>query len=174
MAQFGRVLKFDGARGYGFIAPDDGGADVFVHGNEIEGDESRFLPGARVEFEVIEGERGKKAITARVVADGRRDRSTALTLSAASAAFGAATRAATVTTAATTAAATTTASAPVTGRFAAPGDDDGMCDVLTSAELRVELTEMFLGGPPDLTVAQMLRLHQDFLLLARTHGWVEG
>lgn len=159
MAQYGRVLKFDGARGYGFIAPDDGGADVFVHGNEIEGDESRFLPGARVEFEVIEGERGKKAITARVVADGRRERSTAPAVSA---------------TAPRHATATAPPPDPVTARPAAPGEDDGMCDVLTAAELRVELTEMFLGGPPDLTVAQMLRLHQDFLLVARTHGWVEG
>jgi CspA family cold shock protein len=69
MPQTGRVLQFDEARGYGFIAPDQGGPDVFVHANELHDDESRVTSGARVEFEVMDGERGKKAYAVRVVED---------------------------------------------------------------------------------------------------------
>ncbi|WP_024933952.1 MULTISPECIES: cold-shock protein [Actinomadura] len=69
MTEFGRILQFDAARGYGFIAPDRGGADVFVHVNECEGDQSRFIPGARVRFEVMDGDRGKKAYCVGVVAE---------------------------------------------------------------------------------------------------------
>jgi CspA family cold shock protein len=69
MPQTGRVLQFDETRGYGFIAPDEGGPDVFVHANELHDDESRVTSGTRVEFEVMDGERGKKAYAVRVVED---------------------------------------------------------------------------------------------------------
>jgi CspA family cold shock protein len=70
MPQTGRVLQFDETRGYGFIAPDEGGPDVFVHANELHDDESLVMSGTRVEFEVMDGERGKKAYAVRVVEDG--------------------------------------------------------------------------------------------------------
>ncbi|WP_205625469.1 cold-shock protein [Actinomadura atramentaria] len=63
----GRVLRFDEVRGYGFIAPDEGGPDVFVHANEISDDKSVLTPGTVVEFEVMDGERGPKAFSVRVV-----------------------------------------------------------------------------------------------------------
>lgn len=66
MPQTGRVLQFDDVRGYGFIAPDEGGPDVFVHANELQDDESRISSGTRVEFEVMDGERGKKAYAVRI------------------------------------------------------------------------------------------------------------
>ncbi|GAA2624660.1 cold shock domain-containing protein [Actinomadura fulvescens] len=69
MAEFGRILQFDEARGYGFIAPDTGGADVFVHVNECEGDQLRFTPGTRVRFEVMDGGRGKKAYDVSIVTE---------------------------------------------------------------------------------------------------------
>ncbi|TDB89268.1 cold shock domain-containing protein [Actinomadura sp. KC216] len=63
----GRILKFDEVRGYGFIVPDGGGEDVFVHANELLDDKAAFSPGTAVEFEVTEGERGLKAFAVRAV-----------------------------------------------------------------------------------------------------------
>jgi CspA family cold shock protein len=59
----GSVRWFDPERGFGFLAPDDGSADVFVHASEIVGDAGvRLLrEGQAVEFEVGEGERGPQA-----------------------------------------------------------------------------------------------------------------
>ena len=57
----GRILRYDGTRGYGFIAPDAGGEDVFIHANDFRDDKGTLVPGARVEFDIEEGGRGLKA-----------------------------------------------------------------------------------------------------------------
>lgn len=57
----GTILRFDDVRGYGFIAQEGGGEDVFVHANELCDDKARFTAGTPVEFEVTEGSRGLKA-----------------------------------------------------------------------------------------------------------------
>lgn len=57
----GRVVRFDGARGYGFIAPDDGGEDVFLHVNDLLIPESYIRTGLKVSFDIEEGDRGPKA-----------------------------------------------------------------------------------------------------------------
>jgi CspA family cold shock protein len=57
----GTVKWFNGSKGYGFIERDAGG-DVFVHFNSIIGDGYRNLDeGQRVEFEVVEGQKGPQA-----------------------------------------------------------------------------------------------------------------
>ncbi|MDT0269734.1 cold shock domain-containing protein [Streptomyces sp. DSM 44915] len=66
MAQ-GRVVRFDDIRGYGFIIPDAGGEDVFMHANDLLDDKHLYQPGTVVEFEVAEGERGPKASLVSVV-----------------------------------------------------------------------------------------------------------
>jgi CspA family cold shock protein len=61
MAQ-GSVKWFNSEKGYGFIAQDGGGPDVFVHFSAIEGDGYKSLDEAqRVEFEVTDGPKGPQA-----------------------------------------------------------------------------------------------------------------
>jgi Cold shock proteins len=61
MAQ-GTVKWFNSEKGYGFIAPDGGAPDVFVHFSEIVGNGYRSLEdGQRVEFEVTQGQKGPQA-----------------------------------------------------------------------------------------------------------------
>lgn len=61
MAQ-GTVKWFNAEKGYGFIAPEDGSADLFVHYSSIEGNGFKSLEeNQRVEFEVGEGQKGPQA-----------------------------------------------------------------------------------------------------------------
>jgi cold shock CspA family protein len=62
----GRVVRFDGTRGYGFIAPESGGEDVFLHVNDLLVPESQVHSGLAVEFEVEDGGRGLKASSVRL------------------------------------------------------------------------------------------------------------
>ena len=62
MAQ-GTVKWFNGEKGFGFIAPDDGGKDVFVHYSEVQGSGFRTLEeNQRVQFEVAQGPKGPQAV----------------------------------------------------------------------------------------------------------------
>ena len=67
----GTVRWFDAERGFGFLAPEDGSPDVFVHASEIVGDgDARVLrEGQAVVFEVGENDRGPQALRVRVTAD---------------------------------------------------------------------------------------------------------
>ncbi len=63
----GRIIRFDESRGYGFIAPDRGGEDVFVHAKDLDVDGGQVTCGTRVSFDLVEGERGLKAFGVRVL-----------------------------------------------------------------------------------------------------------
>lgn len=63
----GRVVRFDEVRGYGFVAPEDGGEDVFVHVNDLLDDKWVFSPGVSVEFQVMESGRGPKGYDVRLL-----------------------------------------------------------------------------------------------------------
>jgi len=68
--QTGIVKWFDDKKGYGFIAPDDGSSDVFVHYSVIKGDGHRSLREAQaVEFDAMQGPKGVSATLVRVRAE---------------------------------------------------------------------------------------------------------
>jgi CspA family cold shock protein len=57
----GTVKWFNPDKGFGFIAPDEGGDDLFVHFSAIQGTGFKTLEeGAKVEYDVGEGRDGKK------------------------------------------------------------------------------------------------------------------
>ncbi len=68
----GTVKWFDGAKGYGFITPDEGGEDLFVHHTGIAGGGFKSLEeGERVTYEVTQGRRGPQAGNVRRAASAR-------------------------------------------------------------------------------------------------------
>ena len=60
--QHGTVKWFNDSKGFGFIAPESGGEDIFVHYSAINAQGFRTLQqGQRVRFEVVEGPKGSQA-----------------------------------------------------------------------------------------------------------------
>lgn len=65
----GTVKWFDEAKGFGFIQPEDGTSDVFVHYSAIDGKGFRTLAeGQKVEFDARQGNKGPQATTVKPLA----------------------------------------------------------------------------------------------------------
>ena len=68
MKSTGRVKWFNDSKGFGFITPEDGQKDCFVHHSAIQGNGFKSLAeGDRVEFEVVQGKKGPQASGVKVL-----------------------------------------------------------------------------------------------------------
>lgn len=141
----GKVVRFDEGRGYGFIAPDDGGDDVFVHANELTDRGVRVATGARVQFNVIDGGRGLKAYDVQV-------------LETPSGAGAPAAR-----------------TQPVTPARSAErqGSEDELCEIFSQEEFQSQVTDILLEAGPQLTGAQIVELRKRLVQFGRQNGWIE-
>ncbi|HPL82089.1 MAG TPA: cold-shock protein [Anaerolineaceae bacterium] len=64
----GTVKWFNGEKGFGFIAPEDGSKDVFVHYSSIQVDGYRTLKeDQKVEFLIVQGEKGPQAQDVKII-----------------------------------------------------------------------------------------------------------
>ena len=58
----GTVKWFNDVKGFGFITPDDGGADLFAHYSAIQSQGyKKLIENQRVRFEVVQGQKGQQA-----------------------------------------------------------------------------------------------------------------
>ena len=63
----GRVRFFDADKGFGFIAPEGGGDEVYVHASALPAGVATLKKGQQVEFGIIDGRRGAQAISLRLL-----------------------------------------------------------------------------------------------------------
>jgi len=63
----GKVKWFDAERGFGFIASDDDGGEVFLHASALPAGVTAPKPGTRVDFGVADGRRGPQALSVNVL-----------------------------------------------------------------------------------------------------------
>ena len=62
----GKVKFYDTEKGFGFLATDEG-EDVFVHASALPAGVELLRPGSRVDFGIVDGQRGKQALSVKVL-----------------------------------------------------------------------------------------------------------
>jgi CspA family cold shock protein len=150
------VLQFDQARGYGFVAAEDGGEDIFLHASVFDGDPDVLVPGVKIRFQVMAGDRGRKAFGAHLAADEPGPEVRPIPVPPPNPPLPESTL--------PVSAAPDDSDAP---------DDEQMCDVLSHTEFKQELTELLLTAAPPLSSPQILGVRQCIAEFAQKHGWVD-
>jgi len=147
----GKVISFDRIKGYGFVAPDTGGDDVFIHVNDLYSDKTQLTQGCIVEFRIDAGDRGPKASEVTIV---QLSPGVALDRPA------------------PTPAAISTSTAPAAPRQTSPdASGEELCDAISAGEFEHEITEALLRVEPELTGRQILDIRKRLLRIAQSHGW---
>jgi cold shock CspA family protein len=170
------VLQFDQERGYGFIAADDGGEDVFLHASVFDGDSYDLAPGVRIEFKVMAGDRGRKAFAAHPIPDEPEAAGSPVPPPPVATALAVQPPAVPRPAPAPVQSPALTALVPPQppqSELEAVADDESMCDVLSPVEFSQELTEVLLSNAPTLTGRQVLEVRESVLEYAKKHGWVD-
>ncbi|GAA2228335.1 cold shock domain-containing protein [Kitasatospora cystarginea] len=146
----GRVLRFDDVRGYGFIASDLGGEDVFMHANDLTEEKYLFRSGVRVEFELQDGDRGPVASQVRLLDSAGSDGSAARPAPQRR----------------------LLRSGDLANGGVSADASCGASDALPTADFRQQLTELLLKEVPTLTSAQILQIREAVVASAQSRGWV--
>lgn len=150
----GKIIRFDEIKGYGFIAPRDGGEDVFVHANEITDRGLRVSVGTQVEFRVVESDRGLKAYDVRILGEDQPAQHTPLLAANDLAARGG-------------------GGLPAEQASKQVGAEDELVEVFPEREFVQQITDLLLATAPQLTGATILEVRSSLLQFARKNGWVE-
>ncbi|WP_283136930.1 cold-shock protein [Rhizohabitans arisaemae] len=141
----GTVVRYDRAQGYGFITPDGGGEDVFLHASVLDDDLKAVLRGGmRVEYQTMQGERGLKAFQVHILDSPGVPSFSAGYLQA-------------------------KAAAP----RSADGGDEELCDVIAASELAQVITDVLITVAPNVTGSQIIQVRERLIAFAHQHGWVE-
>lgn len=69
----GTVKWFNESKGFGFLSVDSGGADVFVHQSAVI-ENGQLQQGQTVEFEVVSGDKGDKAVNVKIISGAKSDK----------------------------------------------------------------------------------------------------
>jgi CspA family cold shock protein len=144
MVTVGTILRFDDTRGYGFIEPADGTEDVFVHANDFGESRHMVRAGLRVQYEVVQSNRGPKVATVSLLGPAPESpRSVSPPPSSAVVAI-------------------------------PPAEDEEVCGVLSAKAFSSAIIELLVEHVPTLTGTQIGEVRHHITELARLHGWVDG
>jgi CspA family cold shock protein len=141
----GKIVGFDPVRGFGFIAPDGGGEDVFVHAADLGRKDVEY--GTRVRFEAVSGARGLKARAVTILSEDDEGFQ------------------------GTRVAPSRTPDYDRSDRT--DSGDDELFEVVTTAEFSTEVTDILLAVIPDATAAQIVEVRKRLLRLAAPRGWLD-